>query len=119
MRLGSSACGFGDQEGATGQDEQGIPAEGAIASTGRPRTARSLVPGEFDERRAKMERLRGEGIDPYPPVSLWDSARASPTCSPRTTRRAGGRRASRVELRDRRAHHLAQGARQDRVPGHP
>jgi lysyl-tRNA synthetase, class II len=28
---------------------------------------------EFDERRAKMERLRGEGVDPYPPVSLWDS----------------------------------------------
>jgi lysyl-tRNA synthetase class 2 len=27
---------------------------------------------EFDERRAKMERLRAEGIDPYPPVSLWD-----------------------------------------------
>src|SRR4029077_10525547 len=28
---------------------------------------------EFDERRAKMERLREEGIDPYPPVSLWNS----------------------------------------------
>jgi lysyl-tRNA synthetase class 2 len=28
---------------------------------------------EFDERRAKMERLRAEGIDPYPPVSLWES----------------------------------------------
>ena len=27
---------------------------------------------EFDERRAKMERLRAEGIDPYPPVSLPD-----------------------------------------------
>jgi lysyl-tRNA synthetase, class II len=26
---------------------------------------------EFDERRAKMERLRAEGIDPYPAVSLW------------------------------------------------
>src|ERR1700685_3295985 len=26
---------------------------------------------EFDERRAKMERLRAEGIEPYPPVSLW------------------------------------------------
>jgi lysyl-tRNA synthetase class 2 len=26
---------------------------------------------EFDERRAKMERLRAAGIDPYPPVSLW------------------------------------------------
>ncbi len=28
--------------------------------------------GEIDERRAKMERLRSEGIDPYPPVSLPD-----------------------------------------------
>ena len=28
---------------------------------------------EFDERRAKMERLRAEGIDPYPPVTLWDT----------------------------------------------
>ena len=28
---------------------------------------------EFDERRAKLERLRAEGIDPYPPVSLWNS----------------------------------------------
>ena len=27
--------------------------------------------GEYDERRAKMERLRAEGIDPYPPVTLW------------------------------------------------
>jgi hypothetical protein len=29
---------------------------------------------EFDERRNKMERMRAEGIDPYPPVSLWGSA---------------------------------------------
>jgi len=27
---------------------------------------------EIDERRAKMERLKAEGIDPYPPVSLPD-----------------------------------------------
>src|ERR1700728_126220 len=26
---------------------------------------------EIDERRAKMERLKAEGIDPYPPVTLW------------------------------------------------
>src|SRR5262249_6742347 len=26
---------------------------------------------EFDERRAKVERLRAEGINPYPPVTLW------------------------------------------------
>src|SRR6202034_3204904 len=25
----------------------------------------------IDERRAKMERLKSEGIDPYSPVSLW------------------------------------------------
>jgi lysyl-tRNA synthetase, class II len=29
--------------------------------------------GEIDERRAKMERLRTEGIDPYPPVTLWQT----------------------------------------------
>jgi lysyl-tRNA synthetase class 2 len=28
---------------------------------------------EFDERRAKMERMRAEGIDPYPPVTLWET----------------------------------------------
>ncbi|MCW3019210.1 MAG: lysyl-tRNA synthetase [Solirubrobacterales bacterium] len=28
---------------------------------------------EFDARRAKMERLRSEGIEPYPPVSLWNT----------------------------------------------
>jgi lysyl-tRNA synthetase class 2 len=27
---------------------------------------------EIDERRAKMERLRAEGVDPYPPVTLWE-----------------------------------------------
>src|SRR5947209_17910389 len=41
------------------QQEQKQPgAEGAEAA-------------EFDERRAKMERLRAEGINPYPPVTLW------------------------------------------------
>jgi len=29
-------------------------------------------PLQFDERRAKLERLRADGIDPYPPVSLPD-----------------------------------------------
>src|SRR6478735_9286986 len=28
---------------------------------------------EFDERRSKMERLRAEGIDPYPPITLWNT----------------------------------------------
>jgi lysyl-tRNA synthetase, class II len=41
----------------------------------RPETGQTDNGGvvEFDERRAKMERLRAEGIDPYPPVSLWDT----------------------------------------------
>ncbi len=29
--------------------------------------------GELDARRAKLERLRAEGIDPYPPVTLWQT----------------------------------------------
>ncbi|HEY2398604.1 MAG TPA: lysine--tRNA ligase [Solirubrobacteraceae bacterium] len=37
----------------------------------RSQTGEGVV--EFDERRAKMERLREEGIDPYPAVSLWDT----------------------------------------------
>jgi len=28
---------------------------------------------EIDERKAKMERLRAEGVDPYPPVTLWQT----------------------------------------------
>ncbi len=28
---------------------------------------------EFDERRAKLERLRADGVDPYPPVTLWNT----------------------------------------------
>ena len=28
---------------------------------------------QFDERRAKMDRLRAEGVDPYPAVSLWNT----------------------------------------------
>ncbi|MCW3028511.1 MAG: lysyl-tRNA synthetase [Solirubrobacterales bacterium] len=41
------------------------------SQTGDTDTRDAVV--EFDERRAKMERLRAEGIDPYPPVSLWES----------------------------------------------
>ena len=41
----------------------------ALAQTATRLDADGAV--EFDERRAKMERLRAEGIDPYPPVSLW------------------------------------------------
>ena len=39
------------------EDDEAAPPEAAV---------------EIDERRAKMERLRAEGIDPYPPVSLPD-----------------------------------------------
>jgi lysyl-tRNA synthetase class 2 len=35
---------------------------------GSPQSENGVV--EFDERRAKLERLRAEGIDPYPPVSM-------------------------------------------------
>ncbi len=56
----------------TDQQEED-PAAEAGAEEGRPATdgegGERIV--EFDERRAKMERLRAEGIDPYPPVTLW------------------------------------------------
>jgi lysyl-tRNA synthetase class 2 len=29
--------------------------------------------GSVDERRTKMERLRAEGIEPYPPITLWET----------------------------------------------
>jgi lysyl-tRNA synthetase class 2 len=38
---------------------------------GAPQDAAASAAEIFDERRAKMERLRAEGIDPYPPVTLW------------------------------------------------
>jgi lysyl-tRNA synthetase class 2 len=57
-------------EQAEGALADGEGANGAAASSPRgPGTGE----GEFDERRAKMERLRAEGIDPYPPVTLWDT----------------------------------------------
>src|SRR6476661_10666180 len=48
-----------DQE----HEEQPL-SDGAVADD-------SAAIAEFDERRAKMERLRAEGINPYPPVTLW------------------------------------------------
>src|SRR5438445_1396393 len=53
------------------------PAEGGeqplSASTARSDDRAADEPAvEIDERRAKMERLRAEGIDPYPHVSLHD-----------------------------------------------
>ena len=44
------------------EEEQGEPADAVSDEV--------AVEG-FDERRAKMERLRAEGVDPYPPVTLW------------------------------------------------
>src|SRR3984893_11947797 len=41
------------------------------SQTGELDTHEGVV--EFDESRAKMERLSAEGVDPYPPVSLWNT----------------------------------------------
>src|ERR1035438_390600 len=49
------------------QDER----EPAAAADAAPAPSESSG-ADLDERRAKMERLRAEGIDPYPPVSLPD-----------------------------------------------
>jgi lysyl-tRNA synthetase, class II len=49
----------------SGQQEEGQ----GTALEGNETTPNGVV--EIDERRAKMERLRGEGIDPYPAVTLW------------------------------------------------
>ncbi len=60
-------------------DARGEPVEPPVepladAATETPDGAGAGTDGvvEFDERRAKMERLRSEGIDPYPHVSLPD-----------------------------------------------
>jgi lysyl-tRNA synthetase class 2 len=53
-----------DQQEEEEQDD-GQPAQPAAEATDNGTV-------EFDERRAKMERLRAEGIDPYPPVSMPD-----------------------------------------------
>ena len=47
----------------------------ADGSDGAPRRPPTRDDGvvEIDERRDKMERLRAEGVDPYPPVTLWDT----------------------------------------------
>ncbi len=54
-----------------GQEEpEQEPGDGApVAADAAP--AEETATAEFDERRAKMERLRAEGINPYPPVTLW------------------------------------------------
>ncbi len=55
------------------KSEDGSPVEGSPPAPELGQPDNGAV--EFDERRAKMERLRGEGIDPYPPVTLWDTRR--------------------------------------------
>ncbi len=51
------------------ESDQGMPQDGAGAEDGAAPGDGAL---EIDERRAKMQRLRAEGIDPYPHVSLPD-----------------------------------------------
>jgi lysyl-tRNA synthetase class 2 len=52
------------------QQEEEEQDDGQAAQPAAESTESDVV--EFDERRAKMERLRAEGIDPYPPVSMPD-----------------------------------------------
>jgi lysyl-tRNA synthetase class 2 len=44
------------------------PAENVVLTDAEARPGDAM---EIDERRAKMERLRAEGIEPYPHVTLW------------------------------------------------
>ncbi|HLL92269.1 MAG TPA: lysine--tRNA ligase [Solirubrobacteraceae bacterium] len=55
------------------QEEQDDKTETVAAQANADSTPAPDERVEFDERRAKLERLRTEGIDPYPPVSLWNS----------------------------------------------
>src|SRR5271155_1473776 len=60
-------------EAETGAEANGAGAQGGPRGDARV-SADAHAPesaAEFDERRAKMERLRAEGVDPYPPVTLW------------------------------------------------
>jgi lysyl-tRNA synthetase class 2 len=52
------------------EEEPAAEADGQADGAGDGAAADAQVV-EFDERRAKMERLRAEGINPYPPVTLW------------------------------------------------
>ncbi len=60
-------------EGATATGDGGRATHGAPDDGGMDggADAPSESSAEIDERRNKMERLRAEGIDPYPPVTLW------------------------------------------------
>ena len=56
--MAAPATARNEREAGTEPNEAGAEQDGAV---------------EIDERRAKMERLRAEGIDPYPPVTLWQT----------------------------------------------
>jgi lysyl-tRNA synthetase class 2 len=60
--------------GVTAADDA-APADALVPEDGTMPTDVSAPPSgevaEIDERRAKMERLRAEGIEPYPHVTLW------------------------------------------------
>jgi lysyl-tRNA synthetase, class II len=62
-----SAQGHREGERETALDEAGSARNGAGESGAVALEERR----EIDERRKKMERLREEGVDPYPPVTLW------------------------------------------------
>src|SRR5579884_3635062 len=51
----------------------GVQEEESPAPAGQPGDGAADGIVEFDERRAKMERMRAEGIDPYPAVTLWNT----------------------------------------------
>ena len=55
------------------QEEQDEGASSAVGEASPQDAAEASAVVEFDERRAKMERLRAEGVDPYPPVTLWNT----------------------------------------------
>ena len=52
------------------QEGHGQEAQAAVEPPDEQGTAEGLL--ESDERRAKLERLRAEGVDPYPPVTIAD-----------------------------------------------
>jgi lysyl-tRNA synthetase, class II len=63
--------GAGAVDGGAGAGPDGAPADAAalgVDALTEGQTAEQLA--EFGERRSKMERLRAEGIDPYPHVTL-------------------------------------------------
>jgi lysyl-tRNA synthetase, class II len=55
------------------QEEQDDRARSTHEQPAQDGALAASTEGEFDERRAKMERLRADGVDPYPPVTLWDT----------------------------------------------